>query len=150
MTYDVMVCLQGAGAGLAVIGVLRVLSGIAQGNDGAAAVAYLAEHAPQAPHLHASLLPCAMATGALGAAVTALFFAWVLSAANLGVFGWRLTLVATLIGHGVSSGLRGFVLQDPEGYMSSAELSDRRNDHVWRVLRYAGSPVLLISLPDPC
>lgn len=129
--------MQGAGTGLVIIGVLRVLSGIAANNDGAAAVAYLAEHAPQAPSMYTSLVPCAMAAGALGATVFASAMAWLLSGVKLGVFGWRLALVGSLVAHGVSGFLRGYVLQDPEQRMSSAELSDRRNAHVRKVIRYA-------------
>jgi hypothetical protein len=43
----------------------------------------------------------------------------------------------SLVANAVSGGLRGYVLQDPEAGMNAAELGDRRNDHVWRVLRCA-------------
>lgn len=76
-----------------------------------------------------------MATGALGATLAALFFALALTHDQLNAFGWRLTLVATLVGHGVSGVLRAFVLQDPEQFMSSEEVADQKNGHIGRVLR---------------
>lgn len=105
------------------------------GNEAPAALAYLTEHAPQFPSLHASLMPCSIALGALGASLAGLFFAAVLSPGSLGVFGWRLALAMSLVANAVSGGVRGYLLQDQEDGMSAAELGDRRNDHVWRVLR---------------
>lgn len=105
------------------------------GNEAPAALAYLTEHAPQFPSLHASLMPCSIALGALGASLAGLFFAAVLSPGSLGVFGWRLALATSLVANAVSGGVRGYLLQDQEDGMSAAELGDRRNDHVWRVLR---------------
>jgi MFS family permease len=104
-------------------------------NEAPAALAYLTEHAPQFPSLHASLVPCSIALGALGASLAGLFFAWVLSPGSLGVFGWRLALAMSLVANAVSGGLRGYVLQDAEAGMSAADLGDRRNDHTWRVIR---------------
>jgi MFS family permease len=133
-----------------------VLAGLSFGNEAPAALAYLADHAPQFPSLHASVVPCSIALGALGASVAGLFFAWVLSPGSLGVFGWRLALATSLVANAVSGGLRCYVLQDPEDGMNAAELGDRRNDHVWRVLRCA-RPTLLCRQtirrqrgPGPC
>eukprot|EP00879_Flechtneria_rotunda_P001305 GHRR01001455.1.p1 GENE.GHRR01001455.1~~GHRR01001455.1.p1 ORF type:complete len:1942 (+),score=725.52 GHRR01001455.1:344-6169(+) len=137
---------EGGLAGIVIIATLRILVGTSLGNDAPAAAVYLTEHAPQFPCLHASLVPCAMATGALGAGLVALFFSWVLSATSLGVFGWRLTLLASLVVNAVGAVLRGFVLQDPERGMTAAEVADWRNGHVGRVLRCYLLQVLL-ALP---
>lgn len=133
-----VLCQQGGAAGITVIAILRFIAGLSLSNEAPAAMTYLTEHAPQLPCLHASLVPCSMAAGALSAAAAGLFFAWVLSPASLGVFGWRLVLVVTLIANAMSGGLRGYVLQDPEHHMSVAEVADRRNVHVWRVIRWVG------------
>lgn len=125
---------QGAGAGIAIITVLRLLSGLSTSNNAPAALSYLSDHAPQLPHLHTSLVMGSMACGALGAGAMALFLALVLSETQLNVVGWRLPLVASLVVNGISGWLRGFVLQDPEQHSTVAELQDRRNSHVWRVV----------------
>jgi hypothetical protein len=43
--------------------------------------------------------------------------------------------VMSLLGNAVAGGLRGWVLQEPEGQMQEAELRDRANRHVGRILR---------------
>lgn len=127
--------MQGGVIGVAIIAALRFLSGLGLGSEAPSSLVYLTEHAPQFPCLHASLVPCAMAAGAFGASGVALFFSWVLSAARLGTLGWRLVLVGSLVVNGLNLVLRGFVLQDPEGHMSAAEIADRRNHNLGKVLR---------------
>jgi MFS family permease len=121
--------------GIGIIAVLRFISGAAAGNTAPAALAYLSEHAPQCPNLHASLVPASMAAGACAAAGLALVLSWVMSPAVLAASGWRVVLVMSLLGNAVAGGLRGWVLQEPEGQMQEAELRDRANRHVGRILR---------------
>lgn len=123
--------------GMRIITALRILSGAAHGNTAAAALAYLTEHAPQCPSLHASVVPASMAAGAFGASVVALLLSWVMSPAVLAASGWRVVLVLSLFCNSVTGGLRGYVLHEPEGTMQTAELSDRRNAHVAHILRCA-------------
>lgn len=124
-------------AGIGIITVLRFMSGAAASNTAPAALVHLSDHAPQCPNLHASLVPAAMAAGACGASGMALVLSWLMSSAVLGASGWRVVLVLSLLGNAVAGGLRGWVLQDPDGQMQTAELLDRSNAHVGRILRYA-------------
>lgn len=126
---------QGGAVGLAVFTVLRFIAGAAPSNDAAAGLVYLWEDAPQCPNLHASLVPAAMAAGACGASGLTLVLSWVMGPAVLGASGWRVVLVLSLLSNAMVAGLRGWVLQQPEGQMQAAELMDRSNTHVGRILR---------------
>lgn len=114
---------------------LRLAHGLCCGNEACAGLAYLSEHAPQLPCLHASLVPAGIAAGACAASAAALLFALVLHPAGLALWGWRLVLAASLLVNGASAALRGWLLRDPELHMSAAELADRRSAHLGRVIR---------------
>jgi hypothetical protein len=45
-------------------------------------------------------------------------------------------LVLSLLSNAVAGALRGWGLQDPEQHMQAAELADRSNVHVWRIVRW--------------
>lgn len=130
--------MQGGATGLAIIALLRFLSGLSASAAAPTSIVYLAEHATQFPCLTSSLVPCAMAAGACGASAVALFFSWVLPTSKLGVFGWRLVLVGSLLVNGLSGVLRGWVVKDPEQFMSAAEVADRRGAYCLKFLRYGG------------
>jgi MFS family permease len=120
-------------AGFAVIAGLRLLDGLALGNDAAAGLSYLAEHAPTRPSLHAAVVPAAMAAGAGAAAGLALVLALAMPAGVLAASGWRVVLVASLLSNALAGLLRGTVLQQP--VLSAAEQADQANLHVGRVIR---------------
>ena len=122
-------------AGIGIITALRFCSGIALDNTAPAGLAYLAEHAPQCPSLHASLVPASMAAGAFGASGLALLLSWLMKPAVLAASGWRVVLALSLLSNAVTGGLRAYVLQQPESSMQAEELGDRSNVHVARILR---------------
>jgi MFS family permease len=124
-------------AGINIIMVLRFIHGAAASNTAPAAIVYLSANAPQCPNLHASLAPAAMAAGACGASGVALVLSWLMSSAVLDASGWRVVLVLSLLSNAVAGGLRGWVLQDPDGQMQTAQVLDRSNAHVRYILRYA-------------
>lgn len=128
--------LQGGMAGVGILTALHFISGAAASNTAPAALVYLSDHAPQCPNLHASLVPASMAAGACGASGLALALSWVMNSAVLGASGWRVVLVLSLLSNTIAAGLRGWVLQEPEGQMQAAELLDRSNVHVGRILRW--------------
>lgn len=129
---------EGGMAGIVIMALLCFLSGAAASNTAPAALAYLSQHAPQCPNLHAAVVPASMAAGALGASGLALVLSWVMLPAVLAAWGWRVVLVCSLVSNAVSGGLRGWVLQDhPQAQrMQGAELADRSNVHVGHVLRW--------------
>lgn len=122
-------------AGIGIIAVLRFIQGAAASNTAPTALAHLSQHALQCPNLHASLVSASMAAGACAAAGLALVLSWVMGPAVLGASGWRVVLVASLLSNAVAGWLRGWVLQDPDGQMQAAELADRVNGNVGRILR---------------
>jgi MFS family permease len=132
----VLLHVQGGRVGIGIIAALRFISGAAASNSAPAALAYLLDRAPQCPNLHASCVPAAMAAGACMASGPALFLSWVMSPAVLGASGWRVVLVLSLLSNAVAGALRGWGLQDPEQHMQAAELADRSNVHVWRIVRW--------------
>lgn len=122
--------------GVAFMVVLRLIQGLALGSDLASPTAYLSDHAPRKPCLHASIIPATCTLGALAAGAVCLFVSWILEGRSLGAWGWRVPLVFCLgVGAG-QVGLRLGVLRDPEEAMSMAEVADRREEHVGRVVRW--------------
>lgn len=121
--------------GWAIIAGLRLLGGLSLSNDAAAGVVCLTERAPTGPSLHATVVPAAMAAGALGSACLALLLSWAMPAAQLAASGWRVVLVLSLVAHSISCWLQCRVLQPPGSGLTAAELADQRNMHVCWVLR---------------
>jgi len=119
---------------------MRLLQGLAIGSDLAAPAVYLAEHgnptaSVSSPGLLASLVPASAALGALLASAVCWIIAAAMSPAALGVWGWRLPLVGSLVVGAVHAALRVWVLRDPQAGMNAAELAECRGDNMARKIR---------------
>jgi MFS family permease len=137
--------LQAGFVGIAFAAALRLVQGVALGADLAGPAIHLAERAPLQLGLHAAAVPATAALGALAAAVVCLFVTWVLGAAALAAWGWRVPLVAGLAVEGASLALRLLVLRDPEEGLGAAELADRRGVGLAHVLRCGGRQQVLFG-----
>jgi hypothetical protein len=105
---------QAGYAGAAAALAMRLLQGLALGSDVAGPVAALSQANFSSPALAASLVPAAAALGALIAAVVCTIIAAALTPEALGVWGWRVPLVGSLVVGVATAAARLWVLREPQ------------------------------------